>query len=164
MAEGPRAEIIDSPDPRLVSARIQINAPAALIFDIIRQPRRHREFDGSGSVQRAIRGPERLNLGDRFGMDMKIGVPYRITSTVVEFDADRRIAWCHILGNRWRYELAPLDDTSTMVTESDDLRDVRWFARFSPMARDLEAPKIWIAKSLVALKKLAETEAADSRP
>ena len=156
MTDRPRAEILDTGEPRLISARIRIDAPASLIFDIIRQPRRHHEFDGSGSVQRAIRGPERLSLGDRFGMDMRFGVRYRITSTVVEFEPDRRIAWCHLLGNRWRYELEPLNDHSTLVTESDDLRSVRWFAALSPMARDLRAPSIWIAKSLVALKALAE--------
>lgn len=156
-AERPRAEIMQTDDPRLISARIRIDAPASLIFDIVRQPRRHREFDGSGTVQRAVRGPERLSLGDRFGMDMRFGVPYRISSTVVEFELDRRIAWCHLLGNRWRYDLEPIDDGSTMVTESDDLRQVRWFASLSPAARNLDAPRIWIAKSLVALKALAET-------
>ena len=43
-------------------------------------------------------GPERLSLGDSFGMKMRMGVPYRMRSKVVEFEPDRRIAWCHFGG------------------------------------------------------------------
>ena len=53
-------------------------------------------------------------------MAMKLyGFPYKITSTVVEFEENRRIAWCHWGKNRWRYELEPMDGY-TRVTESAD--------------------------------------------
>ena len=55
-------------------------------------------------------------------MDMKMGpLPYRMTSTVMEFEDNRLIAWAHLGKHRWRYELEPIDDgSSTKVTESFD--------------------------------------------
>jgi hypothetical protein len=38
--EGIRAQILDTGDERIVSAEIQIDAPPALIFVIVIQPRR----------------------------------------------------------------------------------------------------------------------------
>ena len=34
---------------------------------------------------------------------------YRMTSKVVEYEENRRIAWCHLVKNRWRYELEPTE-------------------------------------------------------
>ena len=73
----------------------------------------------------AVTGPERLSLGAKFGMDMRLFVPYRISSQVKEFDEGRRIAWAHIGGHRWRYELEPLPDGSTRVTETFDATTAR---------------------------------------
>lgn len=50
---------------------------------------------------------------------MKLGVPYPIENTVVEFEEDRLIAWRHFGGHRWRYELEPVDG-GTKVTETFD--------------------------------------------
>jgi len=36
---------------------------------------------------------QRLALGSKFGMRMKIGVPYSMVSTVIEFEENRRLAW-----------------------------------------------------------------------
>jgi hypothetical protein len=52
-------------------------------------------------------------------MDMKIGVPYKMTNTVVEFEENRRIAWQHFGGHIWRYILEPVDG-GTKVTEQFD--------------------------------------------
>ena len=70
-----------------------IPAPPDKIFDLLADPRRHPEIDGSGSVKRVKAGPERLALGAKFGMAMKLGVPYSMESEVIEFDENRRIAW-----------------------------------------------------------------------
>ena len=103
-----RAEILDTGDERVVSAQIEIDAPAEVIFDILIQPRRHSEIDASSSVQSVIEGPERLGLGDTFKVRMKIRIRYWVTNTVLEFEPNRRITWAHLLGNRWTYELTPL--------------------------------------------------------
>ena len=70
-----------------------IPAPAEKIFDLIADPRRHPDIDGSGTVRKSKDGPERLALGSRFGMSMKLGVPYSMVSEVIEFEDGRRIAW-----------------------------------------------------------------------
>ena len=67
-----RAEILATDFPNTAAARITINAPAHVIFDLVANPAAHQRFDGSGTIQRAISGPERLFLGAKFGMAMKI--------------------------------------------------------------------------------------------
>lgn len=114
MADGARST------KQQVSVERIIDAPAEQIFAVLSDPRRHADIDGSGTVRSSIKGPERLQLGSKFSMDMKLGVPYRISSTVVEFEPDRRIAWCHYGKHRWRYELEPLSDGRTLVRETFD--------------------------------------------
>lgn len=82
---------------RIVTASTRIDAPPSVVFAIVADPRQHARIDGSGSVRGTISGPERLSAkGDTFGVDMKLfGLPYKIRNKVVEFDADRRIAWRH---------------------------------------------------------------------
>jgi uncharacterized protein YndB with AHSA1/START domain len=103
-----------------VSVQRVIAAPPEKIFDVLADPAQHAVIDGSGTVKQT-RGetPARLSLGAKFGMSMKLGVPYGITNTVVEFEDGRRIAWRHIGGHRWRYELEPADG-GTRVRETYD--------------------------------------------
>jgi hypothetical protein len=105
-----------------VSVEREVPATAQVIFDLLANPARHSEIDGSGSVKSALSGtPTRLTLGAKFGMSMKLGVPYKITNTVVEFEEGRRIAWRHFGGHVWRYILEPIGDGShTKVTEQFD--------------------------------------------
>lgn len=113
---------------KVVSRTREIKAPAQTIFDLLADPRRHHEIDGSGSVQAAqMNAPDRLSLGAKFGMNMKIGLPYRITNTVVEFDEGRQIGWRHFGGHVWRYILEPTE-TGTKVTEQFD-----WTNNRSPL-------------------------------
>jgi uncharacterized protein YndB with AHSA1/START domain len=106
-----------------------IPAPAEKIFALLADPSRHREIDGSGSVRDAKQPSQRVKLGDTFGMAMRLGLPYTMVSTVVEFEDDRRIAWQSrppgvfgkISGGRiWRYELEPADG-GTRVRETWDI-------------------------------------------
>ncbi|NYH53490.1 hypothetical protein HNR06_003079 [Nocardiopsis arvandica] len=104
-----------------VARSVVVDAPAKRIFDIIAAPARHSEFDGSGTVRANLFGPERLERGSEFGMDMKLfGVGYRITNRVVEYEEDRLIAWRHFGSHRWRYELRELPGGGTRVTETFD--------------------------------------------
>ncbi|MGZ8752464.1 MAG: DUF952 domain-containing protein [Acidimicrobiia bacterium] len=106
-----------------------IAAPPEAIFELLADPRRHQEIDGSGTVRDAKGEPQRLALGSEFGMSMKMGVPYAMVSTVVEFDDNRRIAWqtrgptrlgSWAGGRIWRYEIEPVDGGS-LVRESWDI-------------------------------------------
>lgn len=109
-----------SNDDKVVRVSRVIPAEPQAIFDLLADPRRHADIDGSGSVKAArVNAPERLTLGSRFGMDMRIGLPYRITNEVVEFDEGRQIGWRHFGGHVWRYRLEPTDG-GTLVTEEFD--------------------------------------------
>ncbi len=105
-------------DPKkVIQASRLVKATPQQIFDLLADPRKHSLIDGSGSVQNArVNAPERLSLGAKFGMDMKIGLPYRITNEVVEFDEPKQIGWRHLGGHIWRYVLEPANG-GTMVTE-----------------------------------------------
>ncbi|KOX17741.1 SRPBCC family protein [Nocardiopsis sp. NRRL B-16309] len=138
-----------------VSRSIVIDAPAERIFDIIATPSRHSEVDGSGTVQDAVSGPERLEAGSEFGMDMRMfGIPYRMTNRVVEFVPDRLIAWRHIGPHRWRYELEELDGGRTRVTETFDysIRFSAYYVLAGLPARNAAG----IERSLPRLKDVAE--------
>ena len=100
-----------------------VPAPAKEIFDLLADPRKHALIDGSGTIQEAVSGPDRLAKGAKFGMSMKKGVPYRIKNTVEEFEEGRRIAWRHAGRHRWRYELEPVEG-GTQVTETFDTSTV----------------------------------------
>ncbi|HZY75470.1 MAG TPA: hypothetical protein VFE40_04060 [Jatrophihabitantaceae bacterium] len=65
--------------------------------------------------------PQRLSAGAKFGMDMKLGAPYKIVNTVIEFDEPKVIAWRHFNGHVWRYLFEPADG-GTKVTEQWDAR------------------------------------------
>ena len=107
------------------SATTVVDAPPEEVFAFLRDPANHAIVSGDRSVQGQLRGPRQLSLGDRFGMRMKLGVPYVISSKVVEFEQDRRIAWAHLGRHRWRWELAPTEDGRTEVTETFDVSTSR---------------------------------------
>lgn len=120
-------------NPRdVVTAERLIHAPAAAIFDVLADPGRHPEFDGSGTVKGARPGtPSRLALGATFGMDMQRGLRYGMVNTVTEFEEGRRIAWspkpangrgARFIGRIWRYELEPVDE-GTVVKETWDISE-----------------------------------------
>ena len=157
MAEGEkvRAEIFETGDPRVKAARIVIDAPAAKIFDLLANPVRHKEIDGSGTIQNRISGPERLSLGSKFGMAMHLGIDYRITNTVVEFEENKLIAWRHLGRWRWRYEIREISPNQCEVIETFDGRksiSQSWlkFRKAYPWTQMV------VAKTLVRLKEVME--------
>lgn len=101
-----------------------VAAEPAQVFELLADFRRHPEFDGSGTVKAALSGPDRLHLGAKFGMRMRIGLPYPIRNEVVEFDEPRRIAWRHFDRHVWRYELEPVPG-GTRITETFDYATAR---------------------------------------
>jgi uncharacterized protein YndB with AHSA1/START domain len=146
--------VTDSRDT--ISVERVIAATPEQIFDVIADPTRHREFDGSGSIQAPAPGaPQRLELGAKFGMSMKRGLGYSMLNTVTEFEENRRIAWspkpasgrgARWVGRIWRYELEPVQG-GTKVTETWDIsrEGMRYVLRYiaagqtrSAMERSLE--------------------------
>ncbi len=114
----------------VVSVERVIAAPADRIFELLANPDRHHDIDGSGSVRDAKQSPPRLTMGAQFGMSMHLGIKYSTVNEIIEFDDGKRIAWQtrpagnlqgRFFGGRiWRYELEPVDG-GTRVRESWDV-------------------------------------------
>ncbi len=122
-----------------VEVSLRIEAPANLIFEILANPQRHMDFDGSGMLRGAVLDRHVSAVGDTFTMKMhRLGDDYLMVNYVVEFEPDRRIFWEPAPGDpsraegndpskvglpagyRWGYILAPDGDDATVVTEVFD--------------------------------------------
>jgi hypothetical protein len=119
--------------PVEVSRRIE--APAARIFEILANPQRHMDFDGSDMLRGAVFNRPISGVGDTFTMKMnRLGRDYLMLNRVVEFEPDGRILWEPAPGDlptaggdpskvgipagyRWGYILTPDGDDATVVTE-----------------------------------------------
>ena len=150
-----RAEIFETSDDRIKAARIVIDAPAAKIFDLLANPSRHQEIDGSNTIKSNISGPKRLFLGAKFGMSMHLGIDYKIKNTVAEFEENKLIAWRHAGRWRWRYEIREISPNQCEVTETFDGRNSisqAWlkFRKAYPWTQMV------VAKTLVRLKEVME--------
>lgn len=156
-------------DKDVLSVERVVHAPAEAIFAVVSDPSRHHEFDGSGSVRDVrgeVSGPAKL--GDRFGMSMKIGLPYVMESQVVEFEQDRLFAWRtaapsvfgKVVGGRiWRYEFEPVDG-GTLVRETWDITGESAITR--PMVRRLGSKTLKdMSATLDRLEDLLGESAAD---
>jgi uncharacterized protein YndB with AHSA1/START domain len=147
-----------------------VPATPARIFELLSEPARHSQIDGSGAVRRVKSGPSRVAMGDKFVMAMRMGIPYSTASSVVEFELNRRIAWqtfstvawiARFGGGRiWRYELEPVDG-GTLVRETWDLtheapRSSKGLAK--PRVRDHMIANM--NKTLVRLEEAMATDAA----
>jgi uncharacterized protein YndB with AHSA1/START domain len=127
----------DEYKPVTVSRRIC--APAHAIFQVLADPARHPEFDGSESLRGAGSTAVISGVGDVFVMKMHfphIG-DYEMNNHVVEYEQDRRIGWQPEAGRghpnaapdsseparwgqRWSYQLIPDGPDATVVTEIYD--------------------------------------------
>jgi hypothetical protein len=128
-----RSEILNTGHPKVKAAQIDINGRPSEVFELLIDPTKHPLIDGSNSVKSVNWGPEKLTLGSKFGMRMRIGIPYRITNYVTEFDQNDK----------------------TRVVESFDGRPspYQWWLRRRNAYKYVEKA---IAKSLVRLKRLVE--------
>lgn len=127
----------DEYEPVAVSRRIC--APAHDIFQVLADPARHPEFDGSGMLRGPVTPAIISGTGDVFVMKMyysELG-NYEMNNHVVEYEQDRGIGWEPAAGrghpdaapdgpesarwgHRWRYRLSPDGPDATLVTEIYD--------------------------------------------
>jgi uncharacterized protein YndB with AHSA1/START domain len=106
--------------PRKVTFTTVVDRPPAELYALVADPHRHAELDGSGTVGKTVKGPERLSAGDKFSVNMKMfGLPYRITSKVTHVVPDSVLEWKHPAGHKWRWEFESTD-AGTRVTETFD--------------------------------------------
>jgi len=157
MIEKIRSEILETGNEQIKSARIVINAPAEKIFEILSNPRRHKEIDGSSTIQENISGPEKLVLGSKFGMKMHLGVDYRIRNTVVEYSENSLIGWRHVGRWIWRYELVNMGPNLTQVTETFDASRAPLISKaWLSLRKAYPWTQKAVAKTLVQLKSTCE--------
>jgi hypothetical protein len=158
------ARVSESPD--VVSVERLIAAPADRIFELLADPSRHRDIDGSGSVRNAKESPPRLTMSAQFGMSMHLGMNYSMTNEVIEFDDGKRIAWQtrpsgrfqgRFFGGRiWRYELEPADG-GTLVRESWDISQEKGPIKgLLGIGRSKEHTRAAMEKTLVNIARLTE--------
>ena len=157
MSEKILAEILETGNETIKSARIAINAPAEKIFAILSNPHQHKEIDGSHTIQENISGPDKLVLGSKFGMKMRLGVNYRIKNTVVEYQENSLIAWRHVGRWIWRYELVNIGPQMTQVTETFDASRAPLIAKaWLSLRKAYPWTQRAVAKTLVQLKSNCE--------
>lgn len=125
-------------DEPSISVSRDIPASAERIFSVLARPVTHPEVDGSGMVRSALEDVVVSKVGDVFAMNMfndEMG-DYVMENRVVEFEPERRIVWEPVLHSidkpgfqsgigkpafqQWGWQLEPLNDDSTRVTEFFD--------------------------------------------
>lgn len=154
-----RADVIETGNPKVKSARITIEASPSKVFSILSNPKKHQEIDGSATITANISGPDELILGSSFGMKMHLGIDYRIKNKVVEYKKNELIAWRHFGRWRWRYVLVDLGNGSTEVTETFDGSCAPKIAQlWLNFRKAYPWTQIAVAKTLVRLKEVAEAK------
>ena len=127
----------DEDQPIAVSRRIC--APAHDIFQVLADPVRHPDFDGSDMLRGPTSAAVISGVGDVFVMKMHVSRlgDYEMNNHVVEYEQDRRIGWepaagrgypsaspdnpqSAQTGQRWSYQLLPDGPDATVVTEIYD--------------------------------------------
>src|ERR1039457_5786713 len=128
-----------SEESKPVEVSRRIEAPAVPIFEILANPQRHIDFDGSDMLRGAVLDRPISDVGDTFTTKMhRLGDDYLMLNYVVELEPDRRIFWEPAPGDpsraegndpskvripagyRWGYVLSPVGDDATVVTEVFD--------------------------------------------
>ena len=152
--------------PVTVSRRI--NSSAHDIFQILANPARHQEFDGSDSLRGAGSAEVVTGVGDVFVMKMHfphLG-DYEMNNHVVEYEQDRRIGWEPEAGrghpdaaqdspeparwgHRWSYQLTPDGPDATIVTEIYDCSRAPEEERAG-----MDNGKIWVESMARTLERL----------
>jgi hypothetical protein len=150
-----------------VAVSRRIPAQAADIFQILADPKRHVDLDGSGMVRGSVTQTMVTGVGDVFIMKMyysKLG-DYEMNNHVVEYELNRRIGWepesgrghpdastpDARWGQRWIYDLVPDGRDATIVTESYDCSSLPEVERES-----IENGQIWIESMTRTLERLDE--------
>lgn len=111
-------------ESRVVSTTREISAPAGEIFELIADPAQQPRWDGNDNLSEAPSGQRVRAVGDVFTMTLTGGQVRE--NHVVEFVEGDRIAWRPseqgkaTPGHLWRWELEPIDSSSTRVTHTYD--------------------------------------------
>ena len=155
----PDASVFDSIDPvlKVVTAEIEIAAPAETVFDLIADPQRQPEWDGNDNLGSAAEGQRVRGTGGSFITTLTKGVERE--NHIVDFAEGRLIAWKpsevggEPFGQKWVWQIEPIGDDSVLVRHVYDWTELRDPQRL-PRAQSITAAKL--LASLKRLKQLAE--------
>jgi uncharacterized protein YndB with AHSA1/START domain len=153
---------------RPVEVSRRIEAPAARIFEILADPQRHVDFDGSDMLRGAVSEDAISGVGDVFSLKMyfePLG-DYVMVNKVVEYEPDRRIGWDPApgdavsaqddlfdvgvpVGQRWSFDLTSDGAEATIVTEIYDCARAPEHLRAA-----VRNGELWIDSMTVTLERL----------
>ncbi|GAA1481724.1 SRPBCC family protein [Gordonia sinesedis] len=106
-----------------------IDAPADELFDVLTNPKRHADLDGSGFVRSDENGERIQQVGDTFTMNMEgphMGGEYKTDNRVTGYAKDKLVAWqtapagTEPPGWEWVWELDAQGPDSTLVRHTYD--------------------------------------------
>lgn len=112
-----------------ITVQRTIDASAADLFDVLSNPKRHPQLDGSGFVRSDEKAERVQKVGDVFRMNMEgphMGGEYQTDNTVTGYDHNKLIAWQTAPadtpppGWEWVWELDATGPDSTDVTLTYD--------------------------------------------
>lgn len=110
-------------DKKLTVERV-VDQPADVIFEIISNPERHHEIDGSGTVVSDDKTDRIQQVGQVFTMNMNaeaMGGDYKTDNVVSGYQQNKLLAWKTApagkepAGWQWVWELEPEGPDSTLV-------------------------------------------------
>ncbi len=131
----PRAPVThcrDMTDTRIDVSRT-IDAPTTAVFDVLSNPQRHAELDGSGFVLSDEKSDRITGTGQVFRMNMQgdhMGGEYQTDNTVTGYDENKLLAWqtapagSEPPGWEWVWQLDAAGPDSTEVRLSYDWSNV----------------------------------------
>ena len=106
-----------------------INAPAGQVFDLLTNPDRHPEFDGSGYLRSSDKAQRITKVGQQFRMNMAgphMGGEYQTDNHVTGYAENKLVAWQTAPageqppGWEWVYELKSEGSDQTQVSLTYD--------------------------------------------
>lgn len=112
-----------------ITAQRTIDASSADLFDVLTNPHRHTELDGSGFVRSLEKGDRIEKAGQQFRMNMAgdhMGGEYQTDNIVTGFDPNKMLAWktapagTEPPGWEWVWELTAQGSSSTEVSVTYD--------------------------------------------
>jgi hypothetical protein len=162
-AEPARQQHMPDNDCAPVEVSRRIAAPPRAIFEVLASPAGQAAIDGSGMLQGAVTTTPVSAVGDVFVMAMRSSKwgDYEINNHVVQYDADRLIAWEPHAGNghpeadlprhghRWTYRLAPDGPDATVVTETYDCSRAP-----RRLQLDVSTGELWRESMMATLERL----------
>lgn len=116
-------------DNTTITVSRTIDAPAADIFDVLSNPKRHLELDGSGFIRSDEKAERISKVGDVFTMNMSgdhMGGEYQTDNHVTGYEKDKLLAWqtapagTQPPGWEWVWKLEPQGPDQTLVTHTYD--------------------------------------------